>query len=542
MPGHTCVVCGNNSSQDPSVSFHRFPGPNNARRARWLQIFGIDESQLKSQSRVCSRHFPGGDPSKEPVLTLGKRFASPIKQKHPRAKRAKARETSKTLATLRSSLSPPFSFSRSVTPVETTSRQDISLTAPVGEQLETNYQVHELPSESDAMSDCPSSSIQSLEVPSKNTEVLVNTALLARIESLEAENRHLKASPQGSQPFRIEQIQGNDHLVRFYTGFVSYMIFTAFFDFLGPVVNELNYWGSKKKVSTRQRRRSHKLDPKNQFFLTLVKLRLNLKVKDLAFRFGISTGSVSQYITTWICFLYHHLKELEWMPSVEQVFGTLPHAFQTKYPKTYAIIDGTEIFLQTPSDLHMQSSTWSQYKHHNTAKFLIACTPNGAISYVSPVFVGSISDVELTRVSGFLTKLEDKPGISIMADRGFTIRDMLKQLNIELNLPPFMEGRQQLPAEDVRVGRSIATLRIHVERAIGRIKNFSILKETIPLSLSRITNQIVCVCSFLSNFHPALVPSPHVVLDSDTEDSLEEHTDSEDNSDLDTVYGSDHDQ
>ncbi len=104
-----------------------------------------------------------------------------------------------------------------------------------------------------------------------------------------------------------------------------------------------------------------------------------------------------------------------------------------------------------------------------------------------------------------------------MADRAFTIRDMLKELNIELNLPPFMEGRQQLPAEEVRVGRSIALLRIHVERAIGRIKNCSILSETISISLSRITNQIVCVCSFLSNFHPALVPSPQVELESDTE-------------------------
>ena len=128
------------------------------------------------------------------------------------------------------------------------------------------------------------------------------------------------------------------------------------------------------------------------------------------------------------------------MPAVQQVLGTFPHTFRTKYPKTYAIIDGSEIFLQMPSDLHMQSSMWSQYKHHHTAKFLIACTSNGAICYVSPVFVGSISDVELTRVSGFLTKLKNKRGIAIMADRGFTIRDMLKQLNGELNLPPFMEG------------------------------------------------------------------------------------------------------
>ena len=91
-----------------------------------------------------------------------------------------------------------------------------------------------------------------------------------------------------------------------------------------------------------------------------------------------------------------------WMPTVEQVAGTLPEAFKGKFDTTFAIIDGSEIFLETPSDLYMQSSTWSEYKQHNTAKFLLACTPNGAISFVSPLYVGSISDVELTRVSGFL--------------------------------------------------------------------------------------------------------------------------------------------
>ena len=143
------------------------------------------------------------------------------------------------------------------------------------------------------------------------------------------------------------------------------------------------------------------------------------------------------------------------MPSVKQVCGTLPHSFKKYYPNTYAIIDGSEIFLETPSDLFMQSSTWSQYKHHNTVKFLVACTPNGSVSYLSPLYVGSISDVELTRVCGFLTKLEDKPGIAIMADRGFTVKDMLKELNIELNMPPFMEGRKQLPAKEVQEGRQI---------------------------------------------------------------------------------------
>ena len=160
------------------------------------------------------------------------------------------------------------------------------------------------------------------------------------------------------------------------------------------------------------------------------------------------------------------------MPTVQQVARTMPCAFKEKFPNTCAIIDASEIFIETPSDLHMQSSTWSQYKHHNTIKFLVACTPNGAIRYVSPLYVGSISVVELTRSSGFLNKLQDKSGISIMADRGFTIRDILKELNIELNIPPFVQGRQQLPHEEIQEGRKIASLWIHVERAIGRIKQY----------------------------------------------------------------------
>ena len=60
-----------------------------------------------------------------------------------------------------------------------------------------------------------------------------------------------------------------------------------------------------------------------------------------------------------------------------------------------------------------------------------------------------------------------------MADRGFIMKDMLKELDIELNLPPFLQGREQLPPEEVQKGRKIASLCIHVERAIGCIKTFS---------------------------------------------------------------------
>ena len=54
------------------------------------------------------------------------------------------------------------------------------------------------------------------------------------------------------------------------------------------------------------------------------------------------------------------------------------------------------------------------------------------------------------------SKLEDKPRISIMADRGFTVKDMFENGGIGLNILPFMEGRQQLSAEEIEAGCKIA--------------------------------------------------------------------------------------
>lgn len=77
---------------------------------------------------------------------------------------------------------------------------------------------------------------------------------------------------------------------------------------------------------------------------------------------------------------------------------------------------------------------------------------------MSQLYVGSISDMELTRRCGFLETLAGKSGISVMADRGFTIKDLLKDIGVELNIPPFMESRDQLPASEVKAGRRIASL------------------------------------------------------------------------------------
>ena len=134
---------------------------------------------------------------------------------------------------------------------------------------------------------CPNSSSMSLDNKLPNeTEVIANTALVAHIEVLEAENKTLrhKLSSQKPKHFRLENIASNNSLVRFYTGFQSYEILLLFFEFLGPSVNELHYWGSKSSTG---RRRRMKLDPLNQLLLTLMKLRLNLSCVQVLHHMGV---------------------------------------------------------------------------------------------------------------------------------------------------------------------------------------------------------------------------------------------------------------
>ncbi len=120
-----------------------------------------------------------------------------------------------------------------------------------------------------------------------------------------------------------------------------------------------------------------------------------------------------------------------------------------------------------------------------------------------------------------------------MADRSFTIKDVLDNLGIDLNMPPFMEGRRQLPADEVQRGRTISSLCIHVERAIGRMKNYGILQETLPITLAGISNQIVCVSAYLSNFQPALVPPPKFAGESEVDKYFQSLGDCSNGSELD---------
>ena len=96
-------------------------------------------------------------------------------------------------------------------------------------------------------------------------------------------------------------------------------------------------------------------------------------------------------------------------------------------------------------------------------------------------------------------------GDSVMADRGFDIQDDLTLINIKLNIPPFLKDKDQFTELEMVQTRRIASLRIHVERAMERLKNFHIFDRVLPPSFVDVAEQMVFVCAVLSNFHPPSV-------------------------------------
>ena len=69
-----------------------------------------------------------------------------------------------------------------------------------------------------------------------------------------------------------------------------------------------------------------------------------------------------------------------------------------------------------------------------------------------------------------------------------------------------LSGKKQLSAQEVDISRRLSNVRIHIERIIGRWKNFKILTTIIPLTQVDLLDDIVIVCGALTNLCKCIVP------------------------------------
>ena len=320
------------------------------------------------------------------------------------------------------------------------------------------------------------------------------------------------------------------------TGFSSYEKFRRVLEFVLPGGHRKNitYWNTKaskeRKIDTSLlfdsdqesqsdddgssepeadpgSSRDHVLSVEDEFLLVMMKLRLGLTNLDLAMRFNVAEATISNTFITWLNLLFIQLGTLKIWPHRNVILENMPKTFKEDYPNNIIIIDGTELKIQCPSSPVIQSQSYSNYKSTNTLKSLVGVDSMGGFMFVSQLYTGSISDKQIVFRSGFLGLLSRKKevseileGDSIMADKGFDIGGDLQKIGLQLNIPPFLKEKPQFNENEVIRTQTIAKHRIHVERAIGKVRRFLIFNSRLPISSLGTINQLWTVCCLLSNF------------------------------------------
>ena len=372
--GTACCIptCSSNTKRNPDLSFYRIPTDKKLRKM-WLHWIGRANFSPNNHHRVCSKHFVGGKRTcLHNVPTVVQKLILPTQPK--------ARTTSKCR------------------------NRDIA--------IEESHEIEDKPPTKEDR-------ISELEQLVENLE--------QKCEKQQKEISNLKRNVEQCS-FSIDHIKNNDSDIELYTGFSNYGTFKAFYEYVCPACERLQYigsWNTTKPTENRERKCGpmRTLSPEEELFFCLVRLRLGLLDRDLANRFNISTSQVSRIWVTWLDFLYRRLRSIPIWPSQSYVRETSPPSFKESYPNTRVIIDCTELFIETPSQPRSQSATFSTYKNHNTGKGLIGIAPIGYLTFVSELYAGDTSDKQLTNDCGILKLLE--PGDEIMADRGFEIENDL---------------------------------------------------------------------------------------------------------------------
>ena len=310
----------------------------------------------------------------------------------------------------------------------------------------------------------------------------------------------------------VAHVTANDGNARYYTGMPSVTMLLGILNVVVECCGDITYW---KGPSTTPRRRPmntvnrRALSTTEEYIMTLARIKLGLDTQHLGYLFGIHATTVTRIFLTWTNILYCTLTPLLVWPDRATVAHHMPRQFRERYPNTRVIIDCTEFETKRPKNTQSQAQTYSQYKSRNTCKALVGINPNGCFTFVSKVWSGNISDRHITMRSGFLDMIE--PGDEVMADRGFTIRDLLLERDARLNIPPFTrpcaqrgKGRKLSPRE-IHATRQIATLRIHVERSIRRLKTFRLLSGVIDGSLRKVLDNVLLIAAVISNLQGPLI-------------------------------------
>jgi hypothetical protein len=154
-------------------------------------------------------------------------------------------------------------------------------------------------------------------------------------------------------------VQKSDKIGKFYTGLTTEQR-QVLWDFLGDAKFKLTLFKTNWISGNLQ-----SISAESQFLLTLLILRRGRKFQDAAYEFDLNANLVGKIFKTWIQFMYLKFCDLKKRMFVRKcdIKKPLPKHFNNRLVRdTRVVIDCTEIFVESSSDVRQQGNLFSGYK------------------------------------------------------------------------------------------------------------------------------------------------------------------------------------
>lgn len=258
-------------------------------------------------------------------------------------------------------------------------------------------------------------------------------------------------------------------------------------------------------VCPKKERKRIKMNSKQLVIMAFIKLKMNLPFVNIATLFRIKRKTITNYFYYILPYIKMALSPAIYWPSTEEIRNSLPIHFND-FKSCRVVLDCFEVKMASLKCLTCRILTYSNYKKNQTVKFLLGVTPAGFISYLSQPYCGRASDKLIFNNERLLTNYEFNPYIdSIMVDKGFCIEDECINAGIKLIRPPFLRNKKQLSPAEAELNVKIAKARVHVERAIQRIREFNILVDKVDRNMLPWIHDIAeIVCCIVNLSSPIL--------------------------------------
>ncbi|XP_020487666.2 uncharacterized protein [Labrus bergylta] len=448
---HTCVVAGCRNRRTPgtTLSFYRFPR-DPERKQRWIAAVNREGWVPNDGSRLCSTHFISGKQVKNPrspdyVPSVFTSVPLSPEMKEPGAlevldKQEARVEAANALLFLQgqgSSVSGEQGQDKH--PEEREQQRHVEESASSSISTDEDDEDYD-----ESMSDSKKGKFAQTSDAQGNFDDL--------LKALKKENQALRESVE-RMSLSESSLRNDAEKVKFYTGLPNFFVLETVMWLLAPHMDGM---------------KNMKLSKFQQLLLTLMRLRLDLRNQDLAYRFGIKVSMVTRTVHQMVNIMSSTLVPTAvFWPSRAELRKNLPAALCASHPDCAVIIDCFTVPFEEPvSRGNQQQLQHGMGMSYNVLKYLIGVAPQGVVTFVSRGVLGNVSDKGLAEGCGFLCKL--LPGDVVLANRDLDIADSVAARGAIFKIARSYGSSEGSTLTDSSSGT--LSVQRHVERVISIVK------------------------------------------------------------------------